>query len=74
MVNVEIPILRPRLPVEAQELEGNIPVEVTDPQEPTEGQPQSENLLYENELLKQDVQILREKLQSRKESRKMQVT
>ena len=53
--NVEIPILRPRLPVEAQEPEGNIPMEATDPQEAAEGQPQLQNMLYENELLKEYV-------------------
>ena len=55
MANVKIPILRPRLPAETQEPEGKIPMESTDPQEPVEVQPQLENLLYENELLKEDV-------------------
>ena len=52
VVNVEIPILRPGLPTETQELDENRPMEATNPQEPAEGQPQLENLLYENELLK----------------------
>ena len=63
VANFEIPILRPRLLAQTQEPEGNIPMESVDLQEPVEGQPQLENLLYENELLKEDVQELREELQ-----------
>ena len=54
MANAEIPFLRPRLPVETQEPKGRIPMEAINPQEPGEGQTQLENLLYENELLKED--------------------
>ena len=49
-------------------------METTDPREPVEGQPQLENLLYEIELLKEDVQELRQDLQRWKESSKKEVT
>ena len=74
MENVEIHILIPRVPTETQESEGNIAMESTNPQEPVEGQPQLENLLYENESLKEDVQALREELQRWKEASKNHVT
>ena len=74
VATIEIPILRPRLPTKTKETESNRAMESTDTQEPAEGQPQLENLLYENELLKEDVQELREELQRWKEANKKQVT
>ena len=73
-MNVEIPILRPRLLTETKEPGGNIPMESTDPQEPTEFQPPLENLLYEHELLRDDLQALREELHRWKEASKKRVT
>ena len=48
-------------------------MESIDPQEPVEGQTQLENLLYENDLLKEDVKSLREELHGWKEYSKKNV-
>ena len=49
-------------------------MESIDPQAPAAYQPQLENLMYENWLLKEDVHELREELQRWKEVSKKQAT
>ena len=74
MVIIEIPILRPRSPAETQEPVGNLPMEATITQEPVEGQPHLENFMYENELLNENVRVLREELEKWKEVSKNKAT
>ena len=50
----------------------NLPMEATVTQQCPEGKPQLEILQYENELLKEDVQVLREELEKWKEVSKNQ--
>ena len=49
-------------------------MEATITQEPVEGHPPLENFLYENELLKEDVRVLREELEKWKEVSKNKAT
>ena len=49
-------------------------MEATITQEPVEGHPPLENFLYENELLKEDVRVIREELEKWKEVSKKKAT